>query len=186
MDADYGQMLGPKEGSTKPWELTETKGIRVNPLWYRLEDFPRQLLLERKGALWHYSVGGNGEISIGSEEIRGVVQDDEWEQLHAGMQTKDSSLTMEDLKGQLDRQGHPTIAAGFSSSGRSAIRPARVSGEVQWKNERFEVNDKSGRYMSKKVRADSTADESMRWLENVARRMSAQWGVEVHPVIVKS
>jgi hypothetical protein len=190
LNHEYGEMLGPKDGKAKDHELADDGSVRINPVWYRLEDFPRQLLTERKEALWHYSVGGKGEISIGTEEMKGVVEAGEWQRLLNAMREKDEykSLTLDDLQLRLDGQGHPTIAAGFEPLGRAKVSPARVSGELQWnpQSERFEVSDKSGRYMSKKVRPGADGEQSLRWLTTVAQRMGQQWGVEIHPVVVKA
>src|SRR5262249_14399551 len=153
-------------------------GVRLNPLWYRLEDF-RPALLERTGARWHYTVDELADISLGSEEFSTVIEDAELEQLSQGMWHRDarnpqspnrpaqpehqpSPITFEafqaELKDALDHQGHPTIAAGFDALRRAWARPARISGEVYFNADkgRWEVNDKSGRYMSGKLRPDVT------------------------------
>jgi hypothetical protein len=97
-------------------------------------------------------------------------------------------LTLEQLQDKLDCQGHPTIAAGFDDTGRTTIKRARVSGELQWndRTERFEVSDKSGRYMSASIRPGVTAARTQRWLGNVARRMTRHFGVPIHPVVIKN
>jgi Domain of unknown function (DUF4157) len=188
LDRAYGELVGPKTGRPKLPELDDRDDVRLNPLWYRLDDFPPALLLERKGALWHYSVGADGELSLGSEKPRGVLQTEEWTALLDGMHEAHPELTLEQLREDLDSQGHPTIAAGFDDTGRTTVEPGRVSGELQWnaKTERFEVSDKSGRYMSAGVRPGLTAGTTRRWLANVARRMTRHFGVTIHPVVIKN
>jgi hypothetical protein len=188
LDRAYGELAGPKHGRPKAGELDDRGDVRLNPLWYRLEDFPPALLLGRKGAVWHHAVGADGEIHIGSEEPRGVLHDEEWTELFDAMHQAEPDLTMEQLQDRLDKQGHPTIAAGYDDTGRTTVEPARISGELQWNKAtaRFEVSDKSGRYMSASVRPGVTAAKSRRWLGNVARRMSRHFGETIHPVLVKS
>ncbi|MEV1321006.1 hypothetical protein AB0J14_33560 [Micromonospora arborensis] len=183
LDHEYGVVVKPKR--VKPGELADGR-VRLNPVWYRLADFP-PAFLERKDARWHYTVDADGEIRIGTEEIRTVLDDEEWQQLLTGMRRLDGELTLEGLKASLDGQGHPTIAAGFVGPGDTEERPARVSGEFGWNavTGRWEANDKSGRYMSEKVRSDLNPDNLMRWVSNVAGRMAARLGVEVTPVLLK-
>jgi hypothetical protein len=130
----------------------------------------------------------DGQIHIGSEEPRGVLQEEEWTVLLDGMHQTEPDLTVEELKGRLDTQGHPTIAAGFDDTGRTTVEPARVSGELQWNkvNERFEVSDKSGRYMSASVRPGVSPEKGRRWVGNVARRMGRHFSGRIHHVLVKS
>jgi hypothetical protein len=184
LDHEYGRLVPPKR--VKPGESDSDGRVRLTPLWYRLPDFPR-VFLERQDAHWHYAVDANGEIRIGSEEIRTVVEDGEWHQLLDGMRRVDENLTLDRLKKSLDGQGHPTIAAGFADQGITETWPARVSGEFNWNaaSGRWEVNDKSGRYMSDKVRPDLEPDGITRWVGNVARRLSTRLGVEVTPVLLK-
>lgn len=188
LDHEYGQLAGPKGGQAKPAELADGE-LRLNPMWYRLEDFPPKLLLERKKAIWLYSVGAGGEISVGVEKMEDVVEPQEWKKLFDGMRQKDPDLTeLGHIQELLNDLGHPTIAAAFHPLGKTKLSPARVSGELRWEDEnsRFVVSDKSGRYMSPKVREDVTQEQAERWLANVARRMSERLGVTVHPVVVKT
>jgi hypothetical protein len=210
VDREYGVLVAAKK--VKQVEQ-DAGGVRVNPLWYRLEDFPRELLLGRPGSVWHYSVGADGAISIGSEELISVVQEREWEELLAGILRRDPGAVrpeairpevlaefqedhpgeplpqtpMEVLKFLMNGLGHPTIALDFGELGMAVEAPGRVSGELVWNAEsrRWEVNDKSGRYMSKKVRPDVDPGDSLRWLGNVARRIGEHFGVEVAPVLLK-
>ncbi|WP_204033909.1 hypothetical protein [Micromonospora qiuiae] len=186
LDHEYGPVVEPKR--VKEAEKAADGGVRLNPVWYRLDDFP-PTLLERKDAHWHYAVDADGEIRIGSEEISTVLDEPEWQQLLTGMRRVEGDLTMEQLRAALDGQGHPTIAAGFDEVGGTVVQAARVSGELSWNEAagRWEANDKSGRYMSDKVRPDLEAADVTRWVGNVARRMSAQFGpgYEVRPVLLK-
>ena len=186
LDHEYGPVVEPKR--VKEAEKATDGGVRLNPVWYRLDDFP-PTLLERRDAHWHYAVDVDGEIRIGSEEISTVLDEPEWQQLLTGMRRVEGDLTMEQLRAALDGQGHPTIAAGFDEVGGTVVQAARVSGELSWNEAagRWEVNDKSGRYMSDKVRPGLRAADLTRWVGNVARRMSAQFGpgYEVTPVLLK-
>lgn len=83
---------------------------------------------------------------------------------------------------RMDGLGHFGIAAKFALDGRTGLGPSRVSGEFR-RSEKFlylTVNDKSGRYMSKKVRGeDLDPADAARWLDNVAKLFSEHLGVEV-------
>jgi hypothetical protein len=133
---------------------------------------------------WHFSVTAKGEILIGAENPFDVLQDDERTALHAGMHQAHPELTADELRKRLNDQGHPTIIAGFET-GRTTLQPVRVSGELRWNGAaaRFEVIDRSGRYMNPAVRPGITPASATRWLANVARRMARQFDVPIHPVL---
>jgi hypothetical protein len=187
LDRDYGLSLGPKHNRPKPPEIDDQGNLRLNPLRYRLEDFPPALLLDRKGVVWHFSVAESGEILIGSENPFDALKDDEPTALQNGMQQANPGLTTEELRQRLTDQGHPTVTAGFDETGRTTLQPARVSGELRWNEEvaRFEVIDRSGRYMHPTVRPDVTPANATRWLGNVAQRLARHFGVPIHPVLHK-
>jgi hypothetical protein len=181
LDHEYGPLVGPHRVKEES-ELAEDGDVRLNPVWYRLENFPPGLLLDRgKSAVWCFSVGARGEILMGCEDITTVVEVVEWARLLTAMQEKDPTLTMDELQLRLNSSGHPTIAASFQSLGRTQVKPARVSGELLWNAEleRFEINDKSGRYMSKKVRAGLQRADAVRWMTTVADRMTRHFGVPI-------
>jgi hypothetical protein len=187
LERDYGPLVGPHRVKPES-ELADDENVRLNPVWYRLEDFPPALLLDRgRQAVWCFSVGARGEILMGTEMIDTVVEDAEWTRLFNGMHEKNPTLTMEDLRMRLNASGHPTIAAGFESLGRTKTQPARFSGELLWSGPaegeqglgQFVINDKSGRYMGPKVRPGLRTEDSLRWMDNVARRMSRHFGVAI-------
>ncbi|BCY15452.1 hypothetical protein [Actinoplanes sp. L3-i22] len=199
-DAPFGDPVWPKK--VKPFELHPPKGpaekgakgadlamqeVRLNPAWMPLADFHPNLFEGRPDAHWHYVVTPDGEIYIGSEEILTVVSDAQLRDLHAGMVTKNPDLTLDQLRDSINQQGHPTIGARFDGDGKSYAGQARVSGElgVNPATGRWEVNDKSGRYMSGKVRPDLQVADVKRWLANVAERMTAQFGIPVEPRLFK-
>lgn len=184
LDHMYGSLAGPK--NIKDGDKDDQGELRPNPLWYRLEDF-WPALLERTDAHWLYTVDRHGDVLIGSEKLLSVVREEELDRLYVHMRERDPALTREALRDRLDKQGHPTVAAGFDLTGRTFARAARVSGELRFniETEQWEVNDKSGRYMSVGVRPDVTAEEAQRWLGNVARRMTGQLGLPIVPVVTK-
>ncbi|MEV4346260.1 hypothetical protein AB0J83_17460 [Actinoplanes sp. NPDC049596] len=176
LDHEYGGLAGPKR--IKPGERDEQGRLRLNPLWYRLEDFPPRLLDDRPGAHWQYLVDENGDILLGAEEITTVVAEDEWRQLAGAIARVDPDITVERLKELLDHQGHPTVAAGFDEVGHTVRRPARISGELSYDEatQRWVINNKSGRYMKPKVRKGMGPETSRPWTERVAARLQDHFG----------
>lgn len=113
---------------------------------------------------------------------------EELHELLSHMRRADPDLTLEQLKAAIDNQGHPTVAAGFREDGTTAVRPARVSGELSYNpaSQAWELTDKSGRYMSNKIRPSVDSDEARQWLANTAGRISEHLGVPVKPVLFKN
>jgi hypothetical protein len=182
-DEEFGPLAGPKK--VKDREFDDADQVRLNPLWYRLQDF-KPALLERTDAVWHYTVDEDGQILLGSDQLLTIAEEGELQSLLKAMQDKDPGLTMDRLKGFIDNQGHPTVAAGFDPAGLTRLRPARISGELSFKDGRWQVTDKSGRYMSNKVRPGLKAEDAQRWLTRVAHDMSATFGVDVTAVLFKN
>ncbi|WP_212999908.1 toxin glutamine deamidase domain-containing protein [Winogradskya consettensis] len=181
LDRAYGELAGPKR--VKAGERDDRGDVRVNPLRYPLSEFPRAFL-DRHAARWHYVVDEQGEIVIGTEEVGTVLTDAEWREL-AGW----TSTEVDELKAELDHQGHPTLGAGFTADGRTVRRPARIAGEISYDGTagRWEINDKSGRHMSAKVRQNVTPDRILGWVERVAGRFHDRFpDVEFHPVLTKA
>ncbi|MEU6341906.1 toxin glutamine deamidase domain-containing protein [Streptomyces sp. NPDC046977] len=187
LDRDYGPLAGPKKVKDRERDHVALDQVRLNPLWYRLEDF-KPALLERTDGVWHYAVDEDGRISIGSDQVLSVMTPEELDELWSHMRQADPELTLEQLKAGIDNQGHPTVAAGFREDGTTAVRPARVSGELSYDRASgaWELTDKSGRYMSNKIRPSVDAGEAQQWLANTARRMSEHLGVPVKPVLFKN
>ncbi|WP_438306686.1 toxin glutamine deamidase domain-containing protein (plasmid) [Streptomyces sp. HUAS TT11] len=187
LDHDYGPLAGPKKVKDRERDPAAVDRVRVNPLWYRLENFTPSLL-KRIGGVWHYAVDEDGQISIGSDQILSIMTEKELDELLAHMLRAGHNLTREQLKAAIDNQGHPTVAVGFREDGTTAVRPARVSGELSYNpaSQVWELTDKSGRYMSNKIRPSVDPGEAQRWLANTARRISEHLGVPVEPVLFKN
>jgi hypothetical protein len=199
LDFDYGPAVYPKK--VKPFELSppqprdakgvkgdalRTQEVRVNPALMPLSDFHDFVWAGRPDAHWHYVVDPDGQIWIGSEELLTAVSDTQLQDLFTAMQAKDPALTIEQLKASINEQGHPTIGARFTADGVAVAGPARISGELsRGADGVWTVNDKSGRYMSDKVRPGVQPADVQRWLTNVARRIAEQLGDEVRAVPYK-
>ncbi|WP_254902300.1 hypothetical protein [Mycobacterium simiae] len=181
LDHEYGPLVGAKR--VKPEEADGQGLPRVNPVFYRLDDLPPGVLLSHTDARWHYTVDAEGQIRIGSEKLGTLLSDEELTEqyvaYHGG--PPESAEQLEGFRGLIDGQGHPTIAVEFDDTGAvvNAKPVSRVSGEIGWNAEagQWEVNDKSGRYMSEKVRVPLPDPQDMqRWVDNVAGRLSAHLG----------
>ncbi|MEV6846519.1 hypothetical protein [Actinoplanes sp. NPDC051411] len=195
LDHDYGPAVYPKK--VKPFELSppqphdakgvkgdalQTQAVRVNPALMKLADFDELLWAGRPEAHWHYVVAPDGQIWIGSEELLTAVSERQIADLFTAMSAKDPTLTIEQLRAAINEQGHPTIGARFTDDGTAWAGPARISGELSRDDKGvWTVNDKSGRYMSDKVRPGIQPPDVKRWLTNVAARMSDHFGTEVRP-----
>ncbi|GHE85227.1 hypothetical protein [Streptomyces fumanus] len=202
----YGRPVPPKKTDSRPQEQDDKGMLRLNPLLMPLDELPRNLFMKgREGAVWHYSVveaerevhGVKQTVPVamlGSEEILTVLTEEELNGLLANMQdaarrqaqaNPDEQVavpTMEDLKKGIDKLGHPTIAAAFAPNGETRVGDAMISGEVRVfpSENRIVLNDKSGRYMSEKVRPGLDPQEAAQWGENVRKLFSAQLpGVKV-------
>ncbi|WP_438269173.1 scabin-related ADP-ribosyltransferase [Mycobacterium simiae] len=190
LDHEYGPLVGAKR--VKPEEADGQGLPRVNPVFYRLSDLPPLVLLSHTDARWHYTVDAEGEIRIGSEELGTLLSDEELTQryvaYHGG--PPESAEQLEGFRALINGQGHPTIAVEFDDTGAvvGGNPRSRVSGEIWWNAEagQWEVNDKSGRYMSEKVRVPLPDPQDMRrWVDNVARRLSAHLGEPVQGRLLK-
>ncbi len=184
LDALWGDLAEPTKVHDR--ERDDQGDIRLNPLWYRLSDLPPGVVLSHRGGKWRYVVRADGAIYIGAEKFESMLSDDEWENLVGNMRLAEANrdLTVDELKAALRRQGHPTIAAGFTDTGTAVAAPARVGGGLHWNPdmERWEVNDKSGRYMSTTARPGITEERALPWITNVAARLTEHLGVEIAPV----
>jgi hypothetical protein len=144
------------------------------------------------------------ELTIGAEQIHTVIEPGELRELRERMEVVNPELRVggdpgvpadnprladERLGKLLDNQGHPTVVPDFTDDGRRPAKgsPARISGEFGWNQtaRRWEVTDKSGRYMSVSVRGVLNEQEVGRWLEKVAEMLTRRLGVKFHPVLVK-
>ncbi|MFE7751312.1 hypothetical protein [Streptomyces sp. NPDC057428] len=187
LDRAYGPLAGPKKVKDRERDAQDSAQVRLNPLWYRLEEF-KPALLERTDGVWHYAVDEDGEISIGSDQVLTIMTKDELDELWSAMRRVDKDLTPEQLAAAIDNQGHPTVAAGFRTDGATVVRPARISGELSYDPvaRSWQLTDKSGRYMSNKIRPSLSPEDGLRWLANTARRISEHVGVPVTPVLFKN
>jgi hypothetical protein len=191
LDHEYAWLAGPK--LTKEQEQHPDGSTRINPLFYKLSDFPLTML-ERHGASWVYVVDAAGEIYIGTEKVRTVLTEREWDSWFRTMHPGHVRLTapqyeaeLEAFKKSQDGQGHTTIGIGFEN-GRPVTRMARVAGELNWDatSGQWQVNDMSGRFMSDTVRPNLDAADTTRWVKNVAGRMSIRFGRPVDWAVIKS
>src|SRR4029077_9136939 len=100
-------------------EMDSAGVLRVNPVWYRLSEMPRDVLLLHRAAQWHYAVDAEGHIRIGSEELGGMLPDDELADLyadhHGGKAAESPELAA--FRDLINGQGHPTIAVEFGDFG---------------------------------------------------------------------
>ncbi|MFV2021910.1 hypothetical protein [Micromonospora sp. LOL_023] len=172
---------GPSGGKSTSGDALRTQQMRVNPAWMPLSDFTPEIYAGRSGAHWHYVVTESNDIMIGSEEILTVVSARQLDDLHAAMRTKNPDLTLDQLKNSINQQGHPTIGVRFDSDGRAYVGKGRISGELHRDPEtgQWIVDDKSGRYMSEKIRPGLDPGDVKRWLDGVATRLGNHMGVPV-------
>ncbi|WP_433528462.1 hypothetical protein ACQPYA_19130 [Micromonospora sp. CA-263727] len=176
---------GPADGKTVSGDALRTQQVRVNPVWMPLSEFTPEIHAGRPDARWLYVVTEADEIMIGSEEILTVVSGKQLADLHAAMRTKHPDLTLDQLKESLNQLGHATTGVGFDADGRAYVGKGRISGELHRDPEtgRWLVDDKSGRYMSEKIRPGLDPADVQRWLDGVATRFGEQLGepVEARP-----
>jgi hypothetical protein len=200
--------LSPDDKGTKAKEIARKPGgfeVRVNPAWTPLEEFTAEVYSSRPGAHWHYVVMPDESIYLGSEEILTALSDGEMLDLYLGMRAANPGQLMRDVRDGMNHQGHPTIAVRFESAtepavlvpegmppemvehNRAYVSEARISGELSRNpvTGRLELNDKSGRYMSEKVRPDLNAEQIRAWLKTVAERVAKQVGEPVDGVPFK-
>ncbi|ROO63184.1 hypothetical protein EDC02_5204 [Micromonospora sp. Llam0] len=173
----------PAGGKNIKREALQTQQMRVNPAWMPLKDFAQEIHAGRTDANWHYVVTESGDIVIGSEEILTAISAKQLDDLHTAMRAKNPDLTPDQLKSSINQQGHPTIAVRFDVNGRAYADKGRISGELHRDPATGEwtVNDKSGRYMSEKIRPGLDPADVKRWLDNVATKLSEHFNEPVHP-----
>jgi hypothetical protein len=198
-DHYFGPTVAPKRA--KPEEM-DGPDVRLNPLWTPLEQIKPSLLTGTQDGVWLFTVTEDLRVLVGSEQPSAIMSEEQLTDLVAGLQeaahrVRDEEEDDEDKQKlremdpdqarkwvieRMDGLGHVGIAAKFASDGRTGLGSSRVSGEFR-RSEKFlylTVNDKSGRYMSKKVRGeDLDPADAARWLDNVAKLFSEHLGVEV-------
>src|SRR4051812_5520513 len=81
--------------------------VRLNPVWYRLDDLPMTLLIENLDATWHYVVTEEGEIRFGVEDVSSLIGGEERQRLDEGLGATGESF--EAVRDRLGGQGHPTV-----------------------------------------------------------------------------
>jgi hypothetical protein len=187
-DHDFGIPVPPKH--IKDRELDDIGDVRYNALWAPLREIRPSLLTADRNVTWTYSVAEDGRVILGSEKPSVIVGEEQLADLVSGMREKDTELaamTPEQAKQalleKLDGVGHVSLVVGSAPDGRAIPGRGRVSGEFRWSEElgSWTVNDKSGRYMSSKVRRDLTSSDAARWLANVAMQFSDHLGIDVRP-----
>ena len=171
--------------------------VRLNPAWMPLSDFTPEVYLSRPGARWHYVVMPDESTYVGSEEPLTALSPNELVDLFVGIRRGNPKMTMRELRESMTMLGHTTIAVRFQKLGRVLVSQARISGELVRDPEtgRLVANEKSGRFMSTKVRPELEVDpdrpgdrelkaaQVLEWLGHAAARISAQLGepVEARP-----
>lgn len=127
---------------------------------------------------------------MGNEHPSQVISEEQLTELVAGMRQKNEALAAmtpeqarQAILEKLDGIGHVGLVAGSTPDGRTVPGRSRVSGEFRWSEDpsSWTVNDKSGRYMSARVRTDVGASDPLRWPDNVAAVFTAALGIEVRP-----
>ncbi|CAL9588120.1 hypothetical protein SUDANB145_05169 [Streptomyces sp. enrichment culture] len=199
--APFGPAVPPKR--IKDNERDDQNDVRVNPLWIPLDEMPRSWVTEgREGAVWLYSAvpcedpgqpdAGRWRVTMGSEEIFTVLPKEVVDDLLSAVRNLRAErpddnipeLTEDSLRAGMQDLGHPTVAVKFNADGTTAAGEAALSGEFRFYPEqgRAEINDKSGRYMSKAARPDPRDREPARvaeWGEALAREFEARLDVPV-------
>ncbi|MEK8143271.1 hypothetical protein NKH18_17435 [Streptomyces sp. M10(2022)] len=86
----FGERVAPKR--VKPEERDAAGDVRVNPLWTPLDEIDPDLLITgNKEAVWIYTVTGDGQVLLGSEQPSGVVTPEQFDALLTGMRRADPS-----------------------------------------------------------------------------------------------
>ena len=200
-----GTSVLPKRAKDR--ELDDQGDIRVNPFLVPLEEIPREVILIGKpDAVWHFSAVLRAEpdnpdvlrwrVMLGSEELLtvmgrmdflkllGSLRKGAVEQQKADPGAEVKYPTQKDLEKKISGLGHTTIAVDFKIHGTTKAGKAALSGEFRYDPVRRVgwVNDKSGRYMSDKVRtnkADRDPEKIAEWGETVAKAFSDRLGIPV-------
>ncbi|MBE3202279.1 hypothetical protein [Parafrankia sp. CH37] len=183
---DFGAAVHPKQ--IKAGERDDQGNLRVNPLWTPLAEFSRNHLeATPTGGKWQYAVAEDGTEYLGSEDVTSIIPPDELQELYSWVAAKNPDLTYEQFLDAISMHGHPTIVVGFDpATGQTIEKPARLSGElIREPDGTFTINDKSGRYMSKKVRGEPTLEEIQRWITNFAQRMTDHFDMPFTTQILK-
>ncbi|GAA2631434.1 hypothetical protein [Streptomyces axinellae] len=200
-----GTSVLPKRA--KDHELDDQGDIRVNPFLVPLEEIPREVILDGKpGAVWHFSAVLRGEpdnpdvlrwrVMLGSEELLTVMSRMDFlkvlgglrkgalEEQKANPEEEIAYPTQEGLAKNISGLGHTTIAVDFKIHGATKAGKAALSGEFRYDpacNAGW-INDKSGRYMSKRVRTKKTdrdPEKIAEWGQAVAKEFSDHLGIPV-------
>ncbi|MFF2133435.1 glycosyltransferase, partial [Streptomyces olivochromogenes] len=185
LDDLYGPAVGPKRVKGPELYPGERGTVRPHPLLRYLHEVPTPVLTSDRDVVWLYVVTEDGEIALGSEDVTGAMGEEAFGALLAGVRRIEPDMTAERLRELLDGLGHTGLAVRFGPDGDTFVGRGRIAGEFAWNDGAWTVNDKSGRYMSNKVRPGLTTEQSAVWLANVARRFSTRLGVEVRPVPYK-
>ncbi|MGC4854992.1 hypothetical protein ACLQ24_16770 [Micromonospora sp. DT4] len=167
LTAMFGAPAGPI--GLRSTERQPDGSVRLNPTWRRLDDpGVAEALNNGRGLRWNYSVGPDGVLQLGVEDVRSSYDDSELDELYRRMNDR-MPLAREEFDAIFAFAGHPAIGVGFDNEGNLFVRPARISGELAYNQHSGDwvVNDKSGRYMDAHVRPPVARDSNF-WLKNVA------------------
>ncbi|WP_446046310.1 hypothetical protein [Streptomyces olivaceus] len=186
--------------------------LRVNPLLRPLDDIPPDWILKgREGAVWLYSAvfrpddpdkpeTARWQIMLGSEELLTVIPEETYDYLMSYSATyaarervkypnKEARVLtrkdIDDLKEGMNKLGHPTITVEYEKTGQTVEGRGAQSGEFRYfpQQREGEANDKSGRYMSPKVRGalglPTDPADVRKWGLEVAAALEDKLGVPV-------
>ncbi|WP_206189325.1 OTU domain-containing protein, partial [Streptomyces prasinus] len=108
----FGAPVLPKR--VKDEERDQDGDVRLNPLWAPLDEVdPNLVITGNRDAVWLYTVTDDGRVILGTESLSGIVTQEQFDALLAGMRERDPGLTAQALREALDGLGHTGIAAGF-------------------------------------------------------------------------
>ncbi|WBB58511.1 hypothetical protein O7599_23085 [Streptomyces sp. WMMC500] len=184
--------------------------IRVNPLLISLDDIPLDWILKgREGAVWHYSAvfrpedpekpeTARWQIMLGSDKPLTIIPEEYWDYMlsQSAEDAAEKRLAdpehevrilwpkdIDDLKRGISKLGHPTITVDWErGTGKTVEGEAAASGEFLFfpNAQKGKVTDKSGRYMSAKVRENLglpvDPEDALKWGQEVAAAFSKKLG----------
>ncbi|NWJ70119.1 hypothetical protein HX744_06180 [Pseudonocardia sp. ICBG1122] len=187
-DVMYGPSVAPTVMRPGEWSSPARFAVRVNPVFYDLGHLPLSLLQEHRDAVWNWVRAEDGTIRVGVDDLGAALSDTERDTVFKAFGqdfvARDPAKAEQEFFDAL-LLGHATIAVAFMSHG--PVEPgapdARAGGELYWSRRyrRWEMNLRSGRYMSTRGELHSPA-ETARWVTAAAREVSEQLGVPITPM----
>ncbi|MGI5255459.1 hypothetical protein [Actinacidiphila glaucinigra] len=155
--------------------------VHDSSVWCRLEDFTPT---SREG-IWLFAVDEDGKITIGREQDTPAGTDADLDGLWHKMRQVDENATLEQLKASIDELGPATGAAEVRGAGTTAIRPARVRGELSYNHgaQQWELTDQPERYLGHTIRTSADPVQVRQWLSEAALRIGEQVGEPITPLL---